>query len=33
MGYVDVALKIYSTVTIIIFYDVGPLQGNRFGPC
>ena len=29
----DIALKICRTVPIIIFYDVGPLRGNRFGLC
>ena len=30
MGFVDVAVNIFSTFTIIL-YDVGPLSCNRFG--
>ena len=29
----DISLKIWRTVPIIIFYDVGLFQGNRFGLC
>ena len=32
MVYVDVKLKICSTVFVIIFYGVGPFQWNMFGP-
>ena len=29
----DISFKICGTVPIIIFYDIGLLRGNRFGPC